>query len=255
MKKCFKITSLLLITVFGCQSVQAQETFSEAGKRRAFAKDISGMMSGAWKRWQDGVVVNGVEVDGARGTLNPGDLQGVYFTSDNMMGFFEKEGKPRHYTECVKAVALSVEKGMRAWQKGYSHPNIPFPQGASCSFTLTLCNNVPVTLASGRSLGRQEMTERELYGYMLYRLPGEDERTMEVLKSAARAISDGFSRWERTCSIVDLQASGGIAPRPAPMGPGPGPVRGAKANNGKLSGPCFDAGEMYRSMVEAMERE
>lgn len=240
---------LAMFILFSFAGVSSASVFDEKGVKEEFAQDVSALVSASWKDWQDSVLINGIEVDGARGVMKPGDMQGSFLTAKGIMRRYAKEGKAAEYKDCVKAIAKSLEQAMRAWQRGYSHADIPFPQGASCSFTLTHCNNVPVTIASGGSLGREKMKEKNLYSYMLYLMPTEDASIKEVMKAASLALSESFDSWEKTCSIVGIRALGGIAPSPAPMGRGPGPVRGAKGEGGKLVGPYLQEDKLYKIMA------
>jgi hypothetical protein len=97
------------------------------------------------------------------------------------------------------------------------------------------------------------MREDVLYNYMLYRTPLQEKDVLVVLRASAKAISECFSDWKNSCSIVGIEASGGIAPQPAPMGPGPGMVRGAKGHNGKLAGAYFNGDMMYERMVSYLK--
>ncbi|MFQ5953028.1 MAG: hypothetical protein ACE5JK_06460, partial [Candidatus Omnitrophota bacterium] len=145
--------------------------------------------------------------------------------------------------------------GMRLWQKGYTHNNISFPRGASTTITLPPTNNVPATVSSGQSSGDKAMKKRALYNYMLYRTPNQDKGVLTVLRGSAEGISKSFSKWKNSCSITGIRASGGIAPQPAPMGPGPGLVRGAKGNGGKLKGAYFNGDLMYKEMVKYFRKQ
>jgi hypothetical protein len=58
-----------------------------------------------------------------------------------------------------------------------------------------------------------------------------------------------FNVWEKRCAITGIIASGGIAPSPAPLGEGPGMVRGAKGNGGRLTGAYLD-GAFIREKME-----
>jgi len=222
--------------------------FSTQEKRAGFAGEISVLMTEAWKEWQDAVRINGIAVDGARGILSPGDIGGAYVTVSGMLVFFDRTGRSQVYIDCVRAVAGALENGMRKWQMGYAHENIPFPRGASSTFTLHSCRNVPVTLGSGRSSGDKAMTEEELYNYMLYRAPGGDDDILSVFRASARAIAETFTKWKNSCMIAEIFASGGIAPQPSPMGSGPGPVKGAVGRGGRLQGSYFD-GEFLRARM------
>jgi len=114
-------------------------------------------------------------------------------------------------------------------------------------------NNVPVAISSGESFGDKKMTRQALYSYMIYHVSREDDDTVKVFRAASRAISEGFEDWKENCFIVGIMASGGIAPHPAPMGAGPGPVRGAKGKNGKLKGAYFDSELMNKRMVAYLD--
>ena len=92
------------------------------------------------------------------------------------------------------------------------------------------------------------MTEGELYNYMLYHVPSQEEGVKEVLKASSKAIPVCFEKWKKSCSVIGIAATGGIAPAPAPMGTGPGPVRGAKGEGGKLVGSYFDSDFMCEEM-------
>lgn len=249
---------LFLVVLFG-QGAQAEgekkAVFPALENKEEFAAEMSSLIEKAWIKWQDSVLIDDVDVEGARGLLLPGDMGKTVITSSSIMASFDRTGRSQDYINCVKAVADAMENGMRIWQRGYSNEGIPFPQGASCTFTLTPCENVPVAVSSGKSSGDKTMTGHALYNYMLYRSPGNGEDVLTVFRGTARAISECFSKWKNRCSIVGIIASGGMAPAPAPMGSGPGPVRNAKGQNGKLMGPYFDGALMRSIMVEYFAAE
>jgi hypothetical protein len=227
------------------------DLFPTLQSKEEFSKEMSSLIVKAWKKWQDAVLINDVDVEGSRGRLLPGDITEPVLTASSILKSFDRKGRSQDYIDCVRAIAGATENGMRSWQRGYMNKNIPFPQGASCTITLPPCNNVPVTVVSGSSSGDKAMTEEDLYSYMLYRAPRNEEDILVVFRAAAEAMSECFSEWKRSCSIVGILATGGMAPRPAPMGPGPGPVRGAKGKGGKLVGAYFDGDLMYSKMMES----
>lgn len=254
MMKHYRILSFFLVCTIcfaGHSEASRKEgiLFHSAEDKDQFSKEISGLIETAWKEWQDSVLIGDIDVEGSYGILTPGDITGPVLTAASVLEDFDRKDRSQGYINCVRAIAGAIGNGMRVWQKGYSHDNIPFPQGASCTYTLPPCTNVPVTVASGQSLGDKVMTEDDLYNYMLYRAPQQEEDII-VLHGAAKAISECFIKWKNSCSIVGILASGGMAPHPSPMGTGPGPVRGAKGHNGKLIGPYIDASMMYDTMVE-----
>jgi hypothetical protein len=226
-----------------------RDLFAGLEKKEAFAREISYLIEKAWKNWQDSVTINDIYVDGSQGVLSAGDIKGPVLTASSILANFDRKGKSQDYIDCVRAVAGAVESGMRSWQRGYTHSNISFPRGASCTITLPPTENVPVSVASGRSPGDRAMRETALYNYMLYRAPLQEKDVLVVLKGSAKAISECFKEWKDSCSIAGIIAGGGVAPQPAPMGPGPGLVRGAKGKGGKLKGAYFDGDCMYREMV------
>ena len=232
-----------------------EDIFVSLESIKEFAGEITSLLEKAWIKWQKAVVVSNVHVEGSRGLLSPGDMRGPVLTYSSIFSGFDRKGKPREYVECVKVVAKAVENGMRPWQRGYIYENIPFPRGASCTYTMPPSENIPVSLASGRSAGDKEMTEEALYSFMIYRAPADSQIMREVFKAAAIAISRCFAKWKRGCSISGILASGGIAPQPAPMGTGPGPVRGARGNGGSLSGPPIDAVMMGEIMAGHFEEQ
>jgi hypothetical protein len=246
---------LVIILLSFCAAAEEGDAdlFSTGESKERFAGEISFLIGRAWQKWQDSVLINDVEVEGSHGFLQPGDIGDPVLTASSIMKEFDRSGRSREYVKCVKIVAGAVENGMRSWQRGYSNDNLSFPQGASCTYTLPPCNNVPVTVASGRSLGDRDMTEKALYSYMLYRVPGRGEDILIIFRGSAKAIAESFSKWKNSCSIIGILASGGIAPQPAPMGTGPGPVRGAKGSGGKLVGTYIDSGFMYMKMAEYFE--
>jgi hypothetical protein len=237
------------ITVAGDE----ENLFSTLESKKQFASEVSALIEKAWKKWQDSVLIEDIDVESSQGLLLPGDISRPVLTASSMLAYFDRKGKSQDYISCVKAVAGAVENGMRSWQRGYRNTDITFPQGASCTYTLPPCNNIPVTVASGRSSGDKEMTGDVLYSYMLYRAPKNEKEILIVFRGAAEAIAECFIKWKNSCSIVDILASGGIAPQPAPMGTGPGPVRGAKGQNGKLVGAYFNGPAMYNKMAEYFE--
>jgi hypothetical protein len=247
---------VLLIFAFSVRYISAEEEtlFTTMESKEEFALEVSSLLEKGLKIWQDSILINDVDVEGAQGILLPGDISEPVITSSLLMADFNREEKSQDYITCIRTALGAVSEGMRYWQRGYSNRNIPFPQGASCTYTLPPCNNVPVTVASGKSSGDRMMTESELYNYMLYRTPQEDEDTKIVFKATSKAVSECFEKWKNTCSIVGVQASGGIAPPPAPMGTGPGAVRGAKGNGGKFIGPYIDGKMMYASMTKYFKK-
>jgi len=244
---CFFGISVIFRTVAGAKESGA--LFPTRESEEQFASEVSVPIEKAWKAWQDSVRIEEIDVEGGRGFLMPGEMSTPILTLSDMMKFFDRKNKTQEYISAVRAVLEAVENGMRAWQIGYTHTNIPFPCGASCLFTMTPSNNVPVVLSSGESFGDKMMTVNSLYGYMLYRAPKDDASALRVLRSSAEALSECFDDWKSNCFIVGIMASGGIAPHPA-MGTGPGPVRGAKGKNGKLKGAYFDGAMMKKKMIE-----
>ncbi len=241
---------LFSFAVSGALYPAGEKLFTAPGSKEEFARDISSLLGTAWRKWQDGVVIEEVYVEGSQGILLPGKLKGPVMTRKRIMADFSRKGKPQNYIDCVRAVAESVESGMRKWQKGYSHHNIPFPQGASCVYTLTPCQNVPVAVSTGSSTGSQAMKEDSLYNFMLYRVPYYEKDVLMVLRATAGAIHECFTKWEEACYIDGILAEGGVAPGPAPMGQGPGLVKGAKGRGGKLSGAYLDSERMYELMCD-----
>jgi len=239
-----------LSPVLCARAEEAKPVFSTVEEKDKFAKNISSAIEKAWKAWQKEVRVDNVYVDGSRGVLIAGDWREPVITLSSIMNEFDVKGVSQDHIDCARAVAGTVENGMRLWQRGYSHNNIPFPQGASCVYTLPPTYNIPVTVASGTSAGDAAMTEESLYNYMLYRVPNSDENVLSVLHGAASAISECFLVWKRSCLVSDMVAKGGVAPQPSPMGQGPGLVKGAKGNGGRLTGAYFDGERMYERMRE-----
>jgi len=240
------------ISVGFCSAALAKESeplFPTMESRKQFASEVSSLIGKSWKSWQDSIRIDDVDVEGGQGFFMPGEIAKPTLTLAAMMKTFDRKNRTQVYIKAVKAVLGSVENGMRAWQRGYTHKNIPFPRGASCMFTMPPSNNVPVTLASGDSFGDRLMTEDELYSYILYRAPKSDDNALIVFRAAAKAISECFDDWKRDCFIVGIMASGGIAPNPT-MGCGPGPVRGAKGKNGKLKGAYFNSSKMMKRMIK-----
>jgi len=252
------ILILSLLPFVGANAVYPEEgkLFTAAGSKEEFARDVAPLIERAWRKWQDGVVIEEVYVEGSQGILLPGKMKGPVMTKKRVMAEFDRKGKSQNYIDCVHAVAESLENGMRKWQKGYSHQNIPFPQGASCVYTLTPCQNVPVAVSTGSSTGSAYMKEDSLYNFMLYRVPYYEEDVLVVLRGTAFAIFECFTKWKESCYIDGITAEGGVAPGPAPMGQGPGLVQGAKGKGGKLSGAYLDGERMYELMCKYFrERE
>ncbi|MEA3490115.1 MAG: hypothetical protein U9R44_07250 [Candidatus Omnitrophota bacterium] len=229
--------------------------FPDLEARERFTSEVSGLLESAWKKWQDSVLIDNISVEGSYGLLMPGDMGGPVLKLSDMMNGFSRKGKSQDYIDCVKAVTGAVANGMRLWQRGYSHKNIPFPQGASCTYTMPPSSNVPVTVGSGRSYGDKIMTEKALYNYMLYRVPRYEEDVLVVFRGSAKGVSECFIKWKKSCSIIGIIASGGVAPQPAPMGTGPGPVRGARGRNGKLVGPYFNGQRMKEILVQYFRQQ
>lgn len=222
-------------------------------EKQEFAGELTEHLGKAWKIWQDSVLVNNVEISSSRGVMSPGNVSGPTLTAASILSGMETIGRSREYMSCMETVARAIAGGMRAWQRGYFHDNIPFPSGASSTYTLTPCDNVPVTISSGRSRGNNRMTAEALYGHMIYRSPAADDDVKTVFMAAARAFAGCFQAWRDTCTIVGIRASGGIAPAPAPIGTGPGPVTGAKGGMGRLAGAYLDTRMMHEQMLEYMD--
>lgn len=251
MKKYRTIITLFFVLICTvCSSQERAEVFSAFESKDEFAREVSGLVGKAWQAWQDEVIINGVEVESSQGLLLPGDLSEPVLSAKKILEPFNRTGRKQEYINCMKTIAEAIGDGMRAWQRGYTHTDLVFPQGASCVYTLPPCDNVPVTVESGSSSGDNKMTEEALYKYMLYNSPNDNEALKVLFKGAAKGIVACFDKWKRSCSIVGIHAKGGIAPAPAPIGSGPGPVRGAKGNGGKLVGSYFDTELMYRKMTE-----
>lgn len=246
-----KITVFLFLSLFlfnfgvMTSAKDARESpFPTLKEKEMFFNEVSVLIEKAWGGWQDAIVIEDIEVEGARGVLLPGCLNKPVLSSSSMMGLFDRRGKSQSYISCVNVVTDTVEEAVRSWQRSFSQTNIPFPQAASCTFTLPPCSNVPVTLAKGESSVDKGMTKDAIYQYMLYRAPEQNEDIFMVFKAFSRAFEECLNEWKETCFIVGIKASGGIAPNPAPIGPGPGPVRNAKGHDGKLAGPYFNGSRM-----------
>jgi len=251
---------IVFITVFCFPGIEMHaqekkgELFPTLQSREQFAKEVSLLIGEAWRRWQNSVLINDISVDGSRGILSPGDMANAFLTPSDILKSFERKGRSQDYIACVKLVAQAVGNGMGKWQRGYRYGNIIFPQGASCTYTMPPSNNIPATLASGGSSGETSMTEDSLYSYMLYRTPRKEDNVLLVFRAAAKAVAESFTEWKKSCSIVGILASGGIAPQPAPMGSGPGPVRGAQGYGGKLIGSYVEGLDLYEKMVDFLEK-
>ena len=223
--------------------------FSSDADEKEFALEITDLIEKSWRVWQDGLIINNVEVNGGRGILFPGGMSGEVLTTGKILRGIEKKDISAPQMKCYEAIAGAVAECMRVWQRGYRNENIPFPEGSFSSYSLTPCVNIPVTVSSGFSSGERRLTESNLYDYMVYRSPKADESVFEVFQAAAMAFCQGFKEWKENCVIEEIRAAGGVAPIPAPMGTGPGPVRGAKGSGGKLTGAYFSGKKMYEQMV------
>lgn len=243
------VTAGMLLFSVSFASERDPDVFSSYVEKESFAKDVSSLLGDSWKKWQNTISINGIEVEGSCGLLFPGDLGQPVLNKKMILLDFDTVGRSYEYVECVKTVADAVASSMRKWQRGYSNRGIPFPRGASCTFTLPECKNVPVSLASGSSSGDNVMTEEYLYNYMMYHTSFHSKNIYSVYKAAAEAIAACFDVWRKNCSIVGICASGGIAPGVGPMGATPGPVRGAKGNRGKLEGKPICSDIMFETMM------
>ncbi|HNX90533.1 MAG TPA: hypothetical protein PKY78_06225 [Candidatus Omnitrophota bacterium] len=256
-KKVLLVLMILCsISVPALSDETKKKIFSTLDEKRMFARDLSHLISESWKIWQQGVIINDVSVDGSQGIMSPGSLSGRVFSVPEMsIAAMELKGKNKEYSVCTRAVLKAFEKAMAGWQKGYKNDSVPFPQGTSCVYTMTPSGNVPVPLSSGISSGDGDMTEDALYSAMLYHVPYQDKDVTAVLKCVSRAISESFLEWKEECYISDITAKGGIAPGPAPMGTGPGIVRGAKGNGGNLGGMCIDGAGMYKKICKYYDQQ
>ncbi|MDD3088759.1 MAG: hypothetical protein PHT95_02300 [Candidatus Omnitrophica bacterium] len=228
--------------------ITEEGSFSAEDSER-FAKDLSSSLSRAWKKWQDTAVIENVEVESSRGSLPPGGVKGPWLNAVEEVRRLDDGTRSRHYYECLIVAAKAIDEAMRTWQKGYSHANIPFPQGASCLYTLTPCRNVPVTVATGKASGDASMSEKALYNSMRYNSTCDSVSALSLFRAVSRTVSEVFEEWESFCCIEDIQASGGVAPQPSPMGTGPGPVRAAKGKGGKFKGAYITEEGLYRAMM------
>ena len=229
---------------------QDEGMFSTFERKEKFARELCSIIEKSWKEWQDKVDISGVQVDGSQGILHVGGIKEPVLTKKMMLGDFSEEEEMGKYFTCISIVASAIENGMRRWQRDYASEDIVFTQGASCLYTLTPCENIPVSLDFGKSSGRAAMNEEALYDFMSYRALEQDENYLVVFGAAAYAISVCFDKWENNCLIEGITASGGVAPKPSSLGQGPGPVRGAIGNGGKLKGDYFDSDLMYQLMCE-----
>jgi hypothetical protein len=255
--KILKAATVILLTFLVQPSFAAgeNELMSTFEEKEKFARDLSSIIGRAWPAWQDAVTIDGIEVEGSSGLLSPGDLGNKVLLRKDLLLGFDTAGRSYDYVRCIRTVVGALANGMGKWQRGYLNRSIPFPQGASCTYTLAACNNIPVTLSSGSSSGDNVMSGESLYNYMVYHSPVHNKDVYEVYRAAASAIESCFTKWRNHCRIAEITASGGIAPSPAPLGSGPGPVRGARGESGTLEGEYFCADEMYRMMLEDFRRK
>lgn len=249
------VSALTAAAALTPQDIRADEKVSAiAEKEDLFAADVAALLSKAWKEWQDALVIDDVNVEGSAGVVTPSNIRGPLFNSAKMV-FPEGAEREAEHIVCVRIVGKAVEDGLRAWQRSYRNENIPFPQGAACSYTLPPCDNVPVSVGLGKSTAEREMTEDALYKHMRYNSTDGDIETFRLYRAASKAISAAFSDWQNSCLITGMAASGGIAPQPAPMGSGPGAVRGAKARGGKFTGAYIDEVKLRETMKEYLREE
>ncbi|MBF0216282.1 MAG: hypothetical protein HQL30_04730 [Candidatus Omnitrophica bacterium] len=229
------------------------DPFTTSENKKAFAREISLMIGKAWKEWQDKVEINDVAVDGSGGVIFTGAIHEPSLTKRAIMKDFVRGEKSRAYAKCVVIISEALEDGMRKWQWGYSNGKIIFPQGSSCLYTLTPCRNMPLGVSRGKSSGRGSMESGELYDLMYYRAPSLKGNYLKIFKAASVAIAECFTKWEEECVISGITAKGGVAPSPSPLGQGPGPVRGATGNGGRLTGAYFDGELMYVRMCRILD--
>jgi hypothetical protein len=247
--------TILMVSMFFVQPSECREkkpVFSSESEEKEFLRETTELMEKVWKNWQDGLIVNNVEVNGGRGVLSPGGMSGPVMTFDGAIKELKTKNISTDKVQCFKAVTGAVADFMRSWQRGYRNENIPFPEGSSSSFSLTPCFNVPVSVASGFSIAERNLNESALYDYMLYRCPGSDKSPLAVFRALARAFCLVFQEWKENCFIEGIKASGGVAPAPAPMGTGPGPVRGARGVGGKLTGSYLNGKAMYSEIAKIL---
>ena len=230
-----------------------ESVFTSNDDKREFFREVSELIEKEWMDWQDQLDINNVEVNGSRGVLSPGGMAGPVLNAGTMLKDIKTKNMSSGKKKCLEVVAEAIADCMRGWQRGYRNDNIPFSQGSSSSFSLTPCNNVPVTVSSGSSSGERNTTEDALYDYMLYRSPGSDESVFPAFQAVAKAFYWTFQEWKDQCFIEGITAFGGVAPAPAPMGIGPGPVCGAKGSGGKVSGAYFNGQKMYEEMVSSLD--
>lgn len=253
MKRIRELLIFLLAAVLS-GPVCPEEERSHSGtpfvlENEELSRTITTFLGKAWAEWQDSLVVNNIEVDSSRGVMAPGNISGPVLKEADILSGIDMSNMSGEHILCAEAVAGAIAGSVRSWQRGFFHHNIPFPRGASCSYTLPLTNNVPVTLSSGASIGDNSITEEALYGHMLHLFPEAGDTARIFLRASAGAFAGSFDKWKDNCSIEQVRASGGIAPAPAPIGTGPGPVVGAKGSGGKIKGAYLDTDKMYQDMV------
>ena len=78
--------AMIFFNFFTTSGISREDNlFATVESREEFAREISSVIARAWRKWQDGVRIDGVYVDGSQGVLMPGYMTGPVLTSSAIM--------------------------------------------------------------------------------------------------------------------------------------------------------------------------
>jgi hypothetical protein len=216
--------------------VEAANTVSEQYEK--FIDNVCDGICKTWGNWQNSAKIMNVVINGPIGILPPGGLLGMNMMSADMIkmniDMFSGDNKETIYKDYVEAIVKAIAQAWNAWEKGYTHTNIPFPGGAVCSTTMPPSPNVPLPVISGMSPGDALMVPATLKALMIGFISGKgtiDKYSDALFDSFANAFNTVFTTWKTSSMLSNIMGSGGVAPPPPSP---PGPVAGAMGMNGMI---------------------
>jgi hypothetical protein len=220
------------------KKIQVDAANDISDKYIAFIDNVCKGICTAWGNWQNSAMINNVIINGPIGVLPPGGLNGMNMMSADMIkmniDLFSGKNTEQIYKDYVDAIVKAIAQAWSVWEKGYSHPSIPFPGGAVCSTTMPPSPNAPMPVISGMSPGDALMVPATMKATMIGLISGKgtiDQHTDALFDAFANTFNTVFTTWKASSMIMNIMGSGGVAPPPPSP---PGPVAGAIGSMGKI---------------------